>query len=199
MPKLTRAIATGRRATEASTPIATDVSRFARLAAEPSRELGDTFASLQKTGFVESLLRFVYNFSAASARYDDTSHLVPLLLTVNACSLTLGLHSEACSAGYGGQGKRAPPRPRSAPPRAATPVRRRGQGHGAEASEGGRDRQARREEAGTARPTSPTPTAEDAARSPPVVDSVRAYSTTCSSEEDRHIQEHHPAGSPGPR
>jgi ABC-type transporter Mla subunit MlaD len=100
LPKLSHAVQTGRHATQAATPVAGDVGRFARLAAEPSRQLADTFASLEDRGFVENLLRFVYNFSAASARYDGTSHLVPLLLTINQCSLPVLQANPACNAGY---------------------------------------------------------------------------------------------------
>jgi virulence factor Mce-like protein len=98
LPEVADAAAAGLSATRVSVPVVKTAAKFAEKSAKPSKDLGTTFASLQERGFVESLLTFVYNFAAVSARYDQTSHLVPLLLTVNECSLTFGAtHIERCS------------------------------------------------------------------------------------------------------
>ena len=97
LPRVADAAESGLAASRTSLPMVKTTAKFAKKATGPSRELGSTFASLQERGFVESLLTFVYHFAAVSARYDQTSHLVPLLLTVNECSVTIGVRVGRCA------------------------------------------------------------------------------------------------------
>ena len=54
----------------------------------PAAELaGPLFTNLQKRGFPESLLLFLYRGSAATARFDKDSHIMPAYSIINDCSM----------------------------------------------------------------------------------------------------------------
>jgi hypothetical protein len=67
----------------------------------PSAQLaGRLLTNLRDTGFTSNLLRFFYDAAAASARFDDVSHILPAHISVTPCALYATTPVAGCRATY---------------------------------------------------------------------------------------------------
>jgi len=100
--RLSTASRRGLRAARSAGPLVGDLRGFAHRAKPAGRLVDEFFVSLRDRGFVERLLDFTYNLAAASARFDNTSHILPGLLniTVSSCTLPAPKRTELCNAGW---------------------------------------------------------------------------------------------------
>jgi len=131
LQELGRASAAGRRAVGPAAPQVRRLRRFAEAARPAGTQLAAFLESSREQGAVEGVLRFVYWATAALARFDSVSHILPAFPIIDdACSLYATTTTAACDshfeAGAGTAGRPAVPRRpvRDAP--AAAPARRPG-------------------------------------------------------------------------
>ena len=135
--------ATGRRAARSTLPVARDLRPVARLLPETLRIARRLTESLRDQGAVDNLLRFLYYASAATARFDQTSHIVPTYQVSGTCQPYATEPVAECSARFARTGG------------AAQKARRR-EGKKAEEKAGRREGQAR-PPLRSAPPAAPTP------------------------------------------
>jgi virulence factor Mce-like protein len=91
----------GRRAVRASRPVARRLRPVAR-ALVPVTDIGtELLSSVQSSGAVEGLQRFVYYASAAVARFDRVSHILPSYQLAGSCQSYATEPAEGCSAHFG--------------------------------------------------------------------------------------------------
>jgi virulence factor Mce-like protein len=97
---LGRAVRIGRRATRSSRPVIAHVRRFTAAARPLGSLFSSLFVNLRDRGFVENSLKFLYYGTAASARFDRISHILPAHLIANPCSQYSAQPVAGCSARY---------------------------------------------------------------------------------------------------
>jgi ABC-type transporter Mla subunit MlaD len=106
LAKLASALRVSLPALRSSLPLLGDLENYARRS-EPSTELtAKLYQNLQRHGFVEEFLSVAYYVGTSLARFDGTSHLLPLLLIAphNArCGNYATKPVKACSAHYGSE------------------------------------------------------------------------------------------------
>lgn len=101
-------------------PVVGLLRTFANGALPTGKDLAETVVNLRDGGVTESLLRFVYNAAAFTARYDDTSHIAPTTVFFDpSCSVFAQATVARCDANY----TRTQPQTREAPVREAAPER----------------------------------------------------------------------------
>lgn len=114
LSKLARALRRAVPAIRASVPLLDSVLGYARRS-RPSTELAAAlYPNLQRHGFVESFLSVMYYVGASLARFDSTSHILPLLLVApnnGACGRYATSPVPGCSAHYGAAPAYRPQRP----------------------------------------------------------------------------------------
>ncbi|MTD44636.1 MCE family protein [Conexibacter sp. W3-3-2] len=120
--ELGTAAAAGRRAVKPAAPQIRRLRRLAETAGPAGTQLAAFLESSRDQGAVEGVLRFVYWATAALARYDSVSHILPAYAIVDgSCNLYAVVTTEACdahfAAGAGTAGRRAA---RETPERAGT-------------------------------------------------------------------------------
>jgi virulence factor Mce-like protein len=82
---LSRASRIGRRTVRATMPVARRLALATREMPDVVRTTMRTVESLRDTGGIESVLSFIYYATAASARFDSTSHVLPAFALINDC------------------------------------------------------------------------------------------------------------------
>jgi len=99
-----------------STPLIDAITRYSRLS-EPSTILtAQLYKNLQRHGFTENFLSVFYYVAASLARFDSTSHVLPLLLVApnnGACGQFSSSPVPGCSAHYGAAPTYQPERPKA--------------------------------------------------------------------------------------
>jgi ABC-type transporter Mla subunit MlaD len=99
-----------------STPLINAITGYARKS-EPSTVLAaQLYKNLQRHGFTEYFLGVFYYVAASLARFDSTSHILPLLLVSpqnGACSNFASSPVPGCSAHYGAEPHYTPERPKA--------------------------------------------------------------------------------------
>jgi phospholipid/cholesterol/gamma-HCH transport system substrate-binding protein len=93
---------TGRRALGSAGPVARKLRPLARRLPPLTELAADLTVSLRERGVVEGLERFVYFASAATARFDRHSHIVPSYLIAGPCQEYRAQPLEGCSARWEG-------------------------------------------------------------------------------------------------
>lgn len=76
------ASAAGSRAIPTSRPVARQLDRFARRAADPSRLARELLVNLRDVGGVENLLNFVYTLATLTSSFDAVSHIIGFNISV---------------------------------------------------------------------------------------------------------------------
>jgi hypothetical protein len=125
---------TGRRTLRRAAPTLRQVRRFASAAGPAVTGLEALLTDARDRGVSEMLLEGFRNNAAATARYDATSHLLPLRPTTNSCSPVATTPVAGCDTRFGrtagsarrraaraprpARARRAPPPARSRPPEA---------------------------------------------------------------------------------
>ncbi|HZU60431.1 MAG TPA: hypothetical protein VE983_05665, partial [Solirubrobacteraceae bacterium] len=104
--RLSGALKTSIPALRRSVPLTRNIAAYARRSL-PSTELAARlYENLQRHGFVEEFLSVVYYVTASLARFDSTSHMLPLLLVGphnGRCGQYATKPVPGCSAHYGSQ------------------------------------------------------------------------------------------------
>lgn len=95
---------TGRRAIRRTRPTVTRLRRFARIALPAGKGLNAVLVDARDRGVVEGLLGGFYTTAVTLARFDDTSHLLPLRTTITSCTPLASTPVPGCSTRYGGEG-----------------------------------------------------------------------------------------------
>lgn len=91
----------GRRVARGDAREVIDLARIVALGGrEPIGLLTDLLVDLRDRGGVEHLLRYLYNFTAASARYDSISHILPAHLISTGCEAFATTPTPGCSAKF---------------------------------------------------------------------------------------------------
>jgi hypothetical protein len=80
-------------------PIA-ELRKLAKVALPRAQRFDELMVNLRQRGFWESLLSVLYYGTAASSRFDTTSHLLPAHLQFTPCSFYATTPSPACSANF---------------------------------------------------------------------------------------------------
>ncbi|HYF24418.1 MAG TPA: MlaD family protein [Baekduia sp.] len=134
LPALRALGTTGHRARptiRSARPVVRRLATFAGAARPTGKELATLLVNLRERGFVESLLRFVFNVTRATSRYDAVSHILPAHMVLSTCSLYATAPAAGCDANYtrtapaARHGQRRAPsarRPRPEQPPAALPT-----------------------------------------------------------------------------
>jgi phospholipid/cholesterol/gamma-HCH transport system substrate-binding protein len=86
LERLSRTSGIGRRTVRAAMPVARRLQLATRELPDVVRTTMRTVESLRDTGGVESVLSFIYYATAASARFDSISHMLPAFALVNDCA-----------------------------------------------------------------------------------------------------------------
>jgi ABC-type transporter Mla subunit MlaD len=94
--------ATGRHAIRSTTPVARMLLPIARRLPEVSKLARLLNESLRDRGAIEGLVQFVYYGSAATARFDVTSHILPSYQIAGTCQVYATTPAPGCSARYTG-------------------------------------------------------------------------------------------------
>lgn len=92
----------GRITTRSAKPVVRQLKIFAHKAIPAGAAVDAIFGSLRTRGFSENLLKLVYGVGATASRYDQTAHLAPARLNLNACSVYAVQTNLNCSARYSG-------------------------------------------------------------------------------------------------
>jgi ABC-type transporter Mla subunit MlaD len=107
-----------------STPLLRSMRSYAHRSKANTALAANLFGNLQQHGFTESFLSVVYYTAASLARFDGTSHLLPMYVIApqnGACGNYSTKPVPGCSAHYGAQPGYQPERAKAARERAATP------------------------------------------------------------------------------
>jgi virulence factor Mce-like protein len=83
-----------------SAPLTRVLRSYAHNSLPASRLASDVFTNLRDRGAFENLLRVFYRGAAATARFDDRSHLLPAYALVNACAAPATTLVQGCSAKF---------------------------------------------------------------------------------------------------
>ena len=103
LEELAKASRTGRRTVRAALPVGRRLRRAARELPSPVRTATESVESLRDQGGIEGLMSFIYYATAASARFDAVSHLLPSFQVVSGdCNRYTTTPVEGCSATFGG-------------------------------------------------------------------------------------------------
>ena len=93
-------------AIQESVPLLNTIAGYARRSLPSTELVGALYPNLQRHGFSEGFLSVMYYISASLARFDSTSHMLPLLLVApnnGACGNYATKPVAGCSAHYGSQ------------------------------------------------------------------------------------------------
>lgn len=80
-------------------PLARVMSEYAKNSLPTAKTAGQMFPTLEERGFDDNLLGFLYNATLATARYDDTSHVLPAHVSISTCSVYAMTPTPACGGG----------------------------------------------------------------------------------------------------
>jgi phospholipid/cholesterol/gamma-HCH transport system substrate-binding protein len=89
-----------------SVPLLDAVTAYSQRSLGNSQVSGALYPNLQRHGFIEEFLSVTYYVAASLARFDATSHILPLLLVApnnGACGMYAKSPVSGCSAHYGSQ------------------------------------------------------------------------------------------------
>ncbi len=100
--KLNELSVTGRRAVRSAKPVAAKLLPIARQLPEAARIGRDLTDSLKARGVPEGLLKFLYFGSAAVARFDSYSHILPSYQIAGNCAVYATKPVAGCDAHFGG-------------------------------------------------------------------------------------------------
>jgi ABC-type transporter Mla subunit MlaD len=98
--KLDELSVTGRRALRATDPVAQKLLPVAQRLPETARMARELNENLKERGAVEGLQRFVYFATAATARFDRFSHILPSYQIAGSCQQYATAPVEGCSANW---------------------------------------------------------------------------------------------------
>jgi ABC-type transporter Mla subunit MlaD len=98
--KLNELSVTGRHALQATDPVAKKLLPVARLLPETAVLTRQLNESLKQRGVVEGLQRFVYFATAATARFDQFSHILPSYQIASTCQQYASAPVAGCSANF---------------------------------------------------------------------------------------------------
>ncbi len=105
-------------------PLIAQLRGFVQHADPVAQQLNQLVLNLRSRGVVESLLSFVYNAAAATARFDSISHLLPSHVLTSSCAMYATQPAAGCSAFFGApRADRVHGRPRTPPPTSAANAR----------------------------------------------------------------------------
>ena len=99
-----------------STPLINAMTTYARKSEGSTVLTAQLYKNLQRHGFTENFLGVFYYVAASLARFDSTSHILPLLLIApqnGACGQYATAPVSGCSAHYGSQPAYTPERPKA--------------------------------------------------------------------------------------
>jgi ABC-type transporter Mla subunit MlaD len=99
LTSLARAAKATRPALPPTRKVVGELNRFSQRALEPSRLARELLVSLRDTGGNEQLLNMFYTLSTVSGLYDETSHMVPIILSVSARCIAQP-QARACNANF---------------------------------------------------------------------------------------------------
>jgi virulence factor Mce-like protein len=101
LERLARASRTGRRTVKVALPVARLLRRASRELPSPVATATELVESLRDQGALEGTLRFFYYGTAASARYDAISHMLPSFQVVSGtCGVYVETPTPGCSARF---------------------------------------------------------------------------------------------------
>ncbi|MCW3065220.1 MAG: hypothetical protein JWN32_2392 [Solirubrobacterales bacterium] len=104
-------------------PLIAQLRSFAHAALPRARQFDELVVNLRQRGVWESLLGVLYYGTAAAARYDATSHVLPANLLLTPCSFYATTPTAGCSANYGAASSTAAARTHGSRHRSASPTR----------------------------------------------------------------------------
>lgn len=106
LSKLSAALSQAIPAIRKSTPLIGTIRAYSDRSKASTALAGKLFPNLQRHGFTESFLSVLYYTAASLARFDSTSHILPLFLLApnnGACASYATTPVQGCSAHYGAQ------------------------------------------------------------------------------------------------
>jgi ABC-type transporter Mla subunit MlaD len=104
LSRLSSALKTSIPALRQSLPLTRTIAGYARRSLPSTERAAKLYENLQQHGFVENFLSVIYYVAASLARFDSTSHMLPLLLMGphdGKCSTYATKPVRGCSAHYG--------------------------------------------------------------------------------------------------
>jgi ABC-type transporter Mla subunit MlaD len=116
LARLSSAIQKAVPAIRTSTPLLDAITRYAKRSESSTILTAQLYKNLQRHGFVEYFLGVFYYVAASLARFDSTSHILPILLVApqnGACGNFATSPVPGCSAHYGQAPPYQPERPRT--------------------------------------------------------------------------------------
>ncbi len=134
LQKLASALRSAIPAIHQSVPLLDAIEAYARRSLGNTELSGALFPNLQRHGFIEEFLAVTYYVAASLARFDSTSHILPLLLVApnnGMCGRYATSAVSGCSAHYGSQPAYQPQRRTGAGPARGLPDAMRARGLGA--------------------------------------------------------------------
>jgi virulence factor Mce-like protein len=105
--------AKGKRSAATDAPLIAELRKLAHAALPRARLFDELMVNLRQRGFWENLLGVLYYGTAAAARYDATSHVLPAHINLSACSIYATKPTPGCSAGFGSSTPSTRSRPRA--------------------------------------------------------------------------------------
>jgi ABC-type transporter Mla subunit MlaD len=108
LERLSRTAKIGRRTVKVAIPVANRLKAAARELPDNVKQTTALVESLRDTGGVEHLLSFIYYATAASARFDAISHLLPAFMVGNQCFVYAERDSADCEDNLGPPGSGLP-------------------------------------------------------------------------------------------
>lgn len=106
-------LAEGARTARDAEPLASAVAGYAQASLPVTATAAEMFPTLEDRGFFGTLLRFFHNGALATARYDETSHIIPAHVTFSACGNYATEPDPDCGGDASGEGAGGhPPRKR---------------------------------------------------------------------------------------
>jgi phospholipid/cholesterol/gamma-HCH transport system substrate-binding protein len=84
----------------AAAPLARALRVYARQSLPSARIAGELLPHLDERGFTDNLMRFFYYATLATARFDDTSHILPAHIGTTSCSPYAETPQPGCSANF---------------------------------------------------------------------------------------------------
>ena len=112
LERLSRTAKIGRSTVKVALPVAKHLKAAARELPDNVKQTTALVESLRDSGGVEYILRFVYYATAASARFDSISHLLPAFLVANQCFQYAEVDTADCEDNLGPPGTALLPRAR---------------------------------------------------------------------------------------
>jgi ABC-type transporter Mla subunit MlaD len=89
---------------QAAKPVTHALAVYAHQSLPSAKLSGTLLPNLRERGFFHNLMRFFYNASVATARFDSVSHILPAHISFGPCAQYASTPVDGCSAKYSGSG-----------------------------------------------------------------------------------------------